>query len=68
MSIEFHPTEASAIINVIVLHIENEISRAIKVSGVGKYPFLQISSKRVNFEKLLVGKKARKEVLIKNLS
>ena len=30
---------------------------AIKISGIGKYPYLDLSSKKIDFENLLVGKK-----------
>lgn len=40
IGIEFMPTEASAIVNLLVLNIEKEQPKTIKVSGVGKYPFL----------------------------
>jgi hypothetical protein len=38
------------------------------MSAVGKYPFLTISSEKMDFETLLVGKVATKQLLLKNES
>lgn len=34
----------------------------LKVSAIGKYPFITIDSKALDFENLLVGKTASKEI------
>lgn len=52
----------------IVLNCTNEEPRVIKVSGIGKYPFLQLNTKKLNFESLLIGKSVTKELTIKNSS
>ena len=38
------------------------------MSAIGKYPFLTINHERFDFETLLVGKVASKEVILKNNS
>lgn len=38
------------------------------MSAIGKYPFLTINQERFDFETLLVGKIASKEVMLKNQS
>lgn len=38
------------------------------MSAVGKYPFLTISQERIDFETLLVGKLASKDIVLKNKS
>ena len=43
-------------------------SKILKMSAIGKYPFLTINQERFDFETLLVGKIASKEVLLKNQS
>jgi hypothetical protein len=43
-----------------------EGSKVLKISAIGKYPFLTINQERFDFETLLVGKVAQKEVLLKN--
>jgi hypothetical protein len=45
-----------------------ESSRVLKMSAVGKYPFLTISSEKLDFETLIVGKITKKELLLKNES
>lgn len=52
----------------IILNIQFEEVRVIKVSGIGKYPFLQLNTKKLNFESLLIGKSITKELTIKNSS
>jgi hypothetical protein len=38
------------------------------MSAVGKYPFITVSSEKIDFETLLVGKISSKEILLKNSS
>ncbi|EAR97146.2 MSP (major sperm protein) domain protein (macronuclear) [Tetrahymena thermophila SB210] len=66
--ISFTPQEASAILNTIILNIDKEKPRIIKVSGIGKYPFIQPQARKIHFNTLLVGKSLTREVIVKNLS
>ncbi|EGR32898.1 hypothetical protein IMG5_067390 [Ichthyophthirius multifiliis] len=50
------------------MNISLEESRIIKVSGIGKYPFIQLSSSKIDFEQILVGKKESRDLTIKNQS
>ncbi|EGR30774.1 hypothetical protein IMG5_123900 [Ichthyophthirius multifiliis] len=68
IQIQFTPFEASALVSTVILNIEKEDARIIKISGVGKYVYLQLSSKKVNFGKLLIGKSLIKQISIKNIS
>lgn len=43
-------------------------SRAIKLSSIGKYPFLTISNDKIDFEEMLVGKSVTKEIFLRNIS
>jgi hypothetical protein len=45
-----------------------ETTRVLKMSAIGKYPFLTINKKRIDFETLLVGKQTTKDILLKNES
>ena len=45
-----------------------ESTKVLKMSAVGKYPFLTISSEKFDFETLLVGKTSQKQILLKNES
>jgi hypothetical protein len=40
----------------------------LKLSAIGKYPFLTINQEKFDFETLLVGKVAEKDVMLKNQS
>ncbi len=45
-----------------------ELSRSFKVSAIGKYPFITINTDAINFDELLIGKTATKEITITNSS
>lgn len=45
-----------------------EGSKVLKLSAIGKYPFLTINQERFDFETLLVGKVASRDVMLKNQS
>ena len=45
-----------------------EGTKVLKLSAIGKYPFLTINQERFDFETLLVGKIATREVMLKNQS
>ena len=40
----------------------------MKISAIGKYPFLTINQEKIDFETLLVGKVAEKEIMLRNQS
>ena len=40
--------------------------KVLKISAVGKYPFITLNQDKIDFETLLVGKVAQKEILLKN--
>ena len=45
-----------------------ECTRSLKVSAIGKYPFITINTEMINFDELLIGKTATKEITITNSS
>lgn len=45
-----------------------EGSKVLKMSAIGKYPFVTINHEKFDFESLLVGKQAQKDVILKNNS
>jgi hypothetical protein len=47
---------------------DGEGTRAIKLSSIGKYPFLTISNDKIDFEEMLVGKSVTKEIFLRNIS
>ena len=68
ISIGFIPVEATAIVSTMVVTIQNEEPKIIKISAIGKYPFLSLSTSKLDFETLLVNKQITKELIIKNQS
>lgn len=45
-----------------------EGTKVLKLSAIGKYPFLTINQEKIDFETLLVGKTVEREILLKNHS
>ena len=45
-----------------------ELNRSLKVSAIGKYPFITLDLPQIDFDTLLVGKTETKEVTITNSS
>jgi len=61
IKITFNPTQAqviiaSALIKVKDLSTGSEETKVLKMSAIGKYPFITISHSNVDFEELLIGK------------
>ena len=69
-TVQFSPDEAKVIIASAVIKFSGaeEGSKVLKMSAIGKYPFLTINQEKFDFETLLVGKIAQKEVVLKNQS
>ena len=68
LQISFSPAQAEVIVSTIVIRMSNGDEEVIKVSGIGKFPFLTISNTKVNFDSLMVGKRKVKEIILKNQS
>lgn len=66
--IEFTTPTASVTVGTVVLEVEGEPQRVIKLSAVGKYPYLSASTSDLDFGSVLVTKAATREVVIKNSS
>jgi len=47
---------------------ETNHQRVLKMSGIGKFPFVNISTEKLNFEKMTVGKSDMKRVTLRNNS
>jgi len=62
-TISFTPKEAVVVIATVILNVEGEEPKIIKVSAIGKYPFITINQTKLKFEPLLVGKSTTKEIL-----
>jgi hypothetical protein len=45
-----------------------ELTRSLKVSAIGKYPFITLNHEMIDFELCLIGKTVTKEITITNSS
>jgi hypothetical protein len=45
-----------------------ELTRTMKVSAIGKYPFITLNQENIDFKSLLIGKTASKEITVTNSS
>ena len=68
ISIFFTPKGATVLISKTVLYADNEEPVIIKLSAIGKYPFISILHNKISFDSLLIGKTVTKDIHIKNMS
>ena len=70
IQITYAPEQARVILaSVIFKFLEGEeSSKVLKISAVGKFPFLTLSQDSIDFETLLVGKVISKEIFLRNNS
>ena len=70
LTFTFTPEEAKVLIATVVFKFSGaeDGSRVLKLSAIGKYPFLTINHEKFDFETLLVGKVTQKDVILKNNS
>ena len=61
VKISFRSSEAKVIIASVVIKVTegaNELTKVLKMSALGKYPFITLDQTSFDFENLLVGKTA----------
>lgn len=71
MTIAFKTEEAKVIIATVVVRVSegpNELTKVLKVSAIGKYPFITLDQTAFDFETLLVGKTASQVFTLQNSS
>ena len=71
MTITFSSDEAKVIIATVLLKLAEgatEVTRSIKCSAIGKYPYITLDSNDIDFGTLLVGKSVTKELQLQNQS
>ena len=66
--ISFTPKDATAVVSTIILRIEGEEAKVIKISAIGKYPHISVNVHNIDFENVLVGKSLTRDLIIKNHS
>lgn len=70
IQISYTPVEARVHIATAIFKFTEgeECSKTLKMSAIGKYPFLILNQDKIDFEELLVGKVDAKSLLLKNNS
>jgi hypothetical protein len=68
ITVTFKPLEAVVVVANSILTVENEPPRVIKLSAIGKYPYISLGATKIDFETILIGKKVTKDLIIKNQS
>jgi hypothetical protein len=66
INIYYSPNEADVSISTLILNLNGEEEKILKLSAIAKYPQLSVSDSNLDFEELLVGKTETKEILIYN--
>ena len=64
--IQFHTSKASVTVGTVILEVEGEGQRVIKLSAVGKYPYISANITDVDFGRVLVTRTASREVVLRN--
>lgn len=73
MTLTFKADEAKVQVALLIVKLSEvnggqELTRSLKVSAIGKYPFITINQEFIDFEELLIGKTLQKEITITNSS
>lgn len=71
ITISFAPTEAKVTITSAVFTFQEgnrSAKKVLKMSGIGKYPFVEISTDKIDFESLTVGQTTSQHVTLRNYS
>lgn len=68
IKISFFPTNATVIVASTIFHVTGEENRVIKLSAIGKFPFLKTLNTKIDFEEVIYGKKKVKNLIINNAS
>lgn len=66
ITITYSPKECEVIISSMIINLNGEEEKVVKLSAVSKFPVLSVSDTALDFEELLVGKSETKEILIHN--
>lgn len=70
-TVQFTPQEAKVVVQTAVISFKEEDKihqRVLKMSGIGKFPFVNISEEKLNFEQMTVGRSETKKITLRNHS
>lgn len=70
ITISYSPEEAKVCIATAIFKFSEgeEVTKTLKMSAIGKFPFLNLNQTKIDFEELLVGKVDAKKLLLRNNS
>ena len=71
VTVTFLSDEAKVIVATIIVKLADgatEVTRVLKVSAIGKYPFITLDASDIDFETLLVGKTVTRVLQLQNSS
>ena len=69
--VSFTPREAKVVVSTAVFTFkegDKSHSKVVKLSGIGKFPFIELSEEKLNFEQMTVGKEMSKKIIMRNYS
>ena len=64
----YTPHDATVLVSSTIFRIEGDDERIIKLSAIGKFPFLKTLSSKLDFEEVIYGKKKVKNLIVNNAS
>lgn len=70
IQISYAPEEAKVCIATALFKFSEgeEVTKTLKMSAIGKFPFLNLNQTKIDFEELLVGKVESRKLMLKNNS
>ena len=64
----YYPTNATVVVASTVFRVDSEEERVIKLSAIGKFPFLKTQNTKIDFQDVIYGKRKVKDLIIYNAS
>ena len=68
ITISYEPQDASVLVASTVFRLDDNTEKVVKMSAIGKFPFLKTQSTKLDFEDVIYGKKKVKDLIINNAS
>jgi len=71
IKIHFKPLEAKVVLSTAVFKFQEgdkTAQKVLKMSGIGKFPYVNLSHEKLDFESLTVGKTLTKNIQLRNHS
>lgn len=66
--ISYYPTNATVVVASTIFRVDDEEQRVIKLTAIGKFPFLKTQNTKIDFEDVIYGKRKVKDLIIYNAS